>query len=344
MLTEISAGQWRELIELAMVFAQGEPWTWMDDGQVIGVLHPQTQEKAYCSIMGRTSEFKALAIYPGRSGWWSYLQINAEDAEAETSEILYKQRCIVLSFEPRATADADDLALLRHAGLRDADFMWVPSFRSYVPGYVPSTPDREEFQWLSLVLPQIIVATREVFAGEQVIPDNGLDKQGLLLFRHIDVAVGDWHSAWLKPDPNADFSPPQVVLSSALAQAARALPQSDDIWLMEDFFVPEAAEDTDGGRAFFPHAAVFFDMEVQEFRGLSLLHPDNWLEGLAESLAEMLMNQARRPAQIVVSKRSNFILIKPFCQAIDVAINLEPTFDIVSDLRDAVLEMWREQD
>lgn len=344
MLTEISAAQWRELIELAMVFAQSEPWTWMDDGQVIGVVHPQTQEKAYCSIMGMQSDFKALALYPGKMGWWSYLQINKEEVEIDPNELLYKQRCLVLSFELHATADSDDLALLRHAGLRDKDFQWIPSFRSYLPGFVPSTPDAAEFQWLRLALPQVVAATREVFAGTHLIPENGLDKQGNLLFRRLDADAGDWISTWMKPDPEADFSPPQLQVSKELAQAASLLPQNEDIWLLEEFYVPEPAEDQDGGRAFFPHAAIFFDMEAQEFRGLSLLHPDNWSDGLADTLVEMLLNQGTRPAQLVVSKKENYILIKPFCKAVGLGINLDQSLDIVPELREAVLEMWREQE
>ncbi len=344
MLTEISAGQWRELIELALFFAQSEPWKWMDDSQVVGVLHPQTQEKAYCSVMGRESEFKALAIYPGREGWWSYLQINQEEADTDPNEIMYKQHCLVISFELRARADADDLALLRHAGLKDHDLKWIPSFRSYLPGFVPATPSGDEFQWLSLVLPQICVAVQEIHAGKHVVPEQGLDKEGRLLFRSIDPAIGDWQSAWLKPDPQANFSPPQAQLSEELAIAARAMPQTEDMWLVEEFFVPEPAEDQEGERAFFPRALLFFDIEMQEFRGMSLLHPDTWPAAVAESLVEMLLAQGRRPGQIVVSKKENLILLKPFCKALSIGIHLETTLDILPDLRDAVLEMWREQD
>jgi hypothetical protein len=343
MLTEISASQWRTLIERALDFAQAEPWTWMDDAQVVGVVHPTTQEKAYCSIMGRESDFKAIAIYPGRQGWWSYLQLSSENASTDANEIMYKQRCIVLSFEPSASADADDLALLRHAGLqRLAGGSLIPSFRTYLPGYVPATPDLEEFQWLLWALPQALAAAQEVFAGHHVIPDNGLNKAGEMLFR-TQSPDGEWASSWLKPDPSADFSPPQIQLAPELAQAARTMTQSQDIWLVEEFFVPEPAEDAEGDRAFFPRAVVFLDMESQEFRGLSLLHPANWPQGAGESMVDMILNQGQRPAQIVVSKKENFILVKPFCQAAGIAINLDPSLDILPDLREAVLEMWREQ-
>ncbi len=344
MLTEISAAQWRELIQSSMGLAQAEPWKWMEDGQVVGILNPQTGEKAYCSIMGRDSEFKALAIYPGRQGWWSYLQISNEEAGSDPNEIMYKQRCIVLSFESPAKADADDLALLKHAGLSAATTAWIPSFRSYQPGFVPSTPDLAEFQWINLAVTQVAVAASEVYAGQHVISENGLNKQGELLFRSVDPASGLWQSSWLKPDPNADFSPPQIQLSAELALAGRAMPQTEAIWLIEEFFVPEPAEDNEGGRAFFPRALVFFDLELQEFRGMSLLHPDNWPDVVGESLVEMLLNQGCRPAQIVVSKRENFILAKPFCQSLGIGINLDQSLDILPDLREAVLEMWREQE
>jgi hypothetical protein len=343
MHTEISAGQWRELIHSALAFAEATPWKWMDDGQVIGIVHPQTQEKGYCSIMGRESEFKALALYPGRLGWWSYLQITQDDLETDPNEVLYKQRCIVLSFEAQATADTDDIALLRHAGLQPAQLEWIPSFRSYLPGFVPSAPSVEEAHWLSLALPQVLAAAMEVYAGLYAIPENGLDKQGRLLCRSLDVEAGGWHTDWLKPDPNADFSPPRIQLDAEQTAAGRALPSTEDIWLIEEFFLPEPAEDPEGDRAFFPRVLVCFDMQEQSFRGLSLLHPDNWPVSLGETLLEMLTNQGHRPGQVVVSKRANFILAKPFCQALGIGINLEQGLDILPDLREAVLEMWREQ-
>lgn len=343
MLTEISAHQWRILIDQALAFAQAEPWTWMDDGQVIGVVHPDSGEKGYCSIMGRESNFKAIALYPGRQGWWSYLQLSHEEADRDANEIMYKQRCIVLSFEPSEQADADDLALLKHAGLgRLADGALIPSFRSYQPGFVPGSPGPAEFEWLLFALPQALLAAQEVYAGHHVIPENGLNKAGEMLFR-TQSPSGGWQSEWLKPDPSADFSPPTIQLEAELAQGVRALPASAEIWLMEEFYLPEPADDPDGGRAFFPRSVVFMDMESQEFRGLTLLHPDNWPDGAGESMVEMIFNQGRRPAQIVVSKRDSFILMKPFCASTGIAINLDQAIDILPDLREAVLEMWREQ-
>lgn len=311
----------------------------MDDAQVVGVIHPDTSEKAYCSIMGRESEFKAIAVYPGRQGWWSYLQLSNEDVTLDPNELMYKQRCLVVSYETQAAADADDLALLKHCGIVPEPGQLIPSFRSYLPGFVPSPPDLEEFDWLRTAVPQALAASWEVQAGIHAMPETGLNKQGQLLFRQH--ASGAWASAWLKPDANADFSPPQIQLAATLAQAGRALPQTQGIWLMEEFFIPEPADDADGGRPFFPRALVFFDMEVQEFKGLCLLHPDNWPDGVGESLIEMLLNQGARPAQLVVSKRDNFILTKPFCQALGIGINLELGLDIIPDLREAVLEMWR---
>jgi hypothetical protein len=343
MLTEIAASQWRELIDYALDFAKAEPWKWMDDGQIVGLIDPASNIKAYCSIMGRESEFKALALYPGKEGWWSYLQISNEDAASDPNEIMYKQRCIVLSFDAPERADADDIALLRHAGVNSQDLPWIPSFRSYLPGFVPSPPDQGDFEWLKLALPQVMTATQEIFAGKQLVPETGLDKAGNMLFRQRDAESHDWSSVWLKPDPNANFSPAQVQLSAELAAAAVEMPSRQAIWLMEEFFLPEPAEDPEGGRAFFPRAVIFFELESQEFRGLSLLHPDNWLEGVGESMVEMILNQGHRPSQLVLSRPENFVFMKPFCQALEIGINLDKSLDILPDLREAVLEMWREE-
>lgn len=344
MHTEISAARWRALINLALEFGQMAPWQWMDDSQVVAVQDPASKEKGYVSIMGRESEFKAVAVYPGRQGWWSYLQISQEDMESDSSDLLYKQRCIVLSYESPANADADDRALLTHVGLDAAALPHVPSFRAYKPGLVPAAPGLAEVAWLELALPQALAAALEVSAGLHHIPENGMDKQGRLLTRHQTSPEAPWESEWRTPDPVADFSPPQATLTPELTQAARALPQGQGFWLVEEFYLPEPAEDSDTGLAFFPRALVLFDLEGHSFRGMTLVHPDNWPDEVGPSLVEMFMNQGERPNQLVVSGRETYILLKPLSAALGLSLNLEKGMDIRADLREAVLEMWREPD
>jgi hypothetical protein len=337
MVTEIPAGEWRKLVLTALSWAEATPWEWVQDTQVFGVMDPATGQKVYCSVMGDSGELLGLAMYPGKKGWKSYLQLGSEDEDTHPTELVYYQCCLVVSFHPAQEAEIDDLSLLKHVGLADAVHGHVPSFRTYQPGYLPHTPGMAEVRLMQTVLPQALALLVELPGADHILPEEGLNEKGELLFRVYDPETDSWHSEWQLPDSNLDFSPPVVSLDHAQTAQAQALPAEEAIWLLEDFHLPEPAQDGQG-RSFFPHAVVLFDVEAQEFRGISLLQPDDFPALVGEVLVEMMAQQEMRPSQLVVSKKSNLILVRPFCQALGMALHLQEDLDILEDLREALLE------
>ncbi|HEX2898974.1 MAG TPA: hypothetical protein VHS96_04565, partial [Bacteroidia bacterium] len=116
MLTEIPASDWRQLILSALKFSAVSPWEWVLDSQVFGVQLRESGEKIYCSVMGGAGELKAIAMYPGKSGWKSYLDLGSEGMDTDPNELIVRQRCLFTSFLPANEAEADDLALMKHVG------------------------------------------------------------------------------------------------------------------------------------------------------------------------------------------------------------------------------------
>lgn len=336
MITASAKTEWRAVLDRALAFADAAPWRWMDDGQVVGLVHPGLGERAYCSIIGRESELKALAVYVGKEGWWSYQQLSQVNAEADEEELVYEESCLLVSFSTPQSAEADDWALLRHVGIPTDGLAWVPSFRAYKPGLVPSVPAGTDLDWLGLALEQALAAAMAASAGEVHIPEEGLDKQGRLLFMALQPE--GWAPQWLVADPKMDLSPPMATLTPDRALAGRALPQGEEIWLLDAFFLPQSVEDEDGGPAFFPKALVAFDVEDQAIKGLALLHPGQWPAAVADAVLDLILGHGRRPGQLVVSRAPQMILMRPFCKALDIGIHLEKQMDIRSELREAVME------
>lgn len=336
MVTEIPAAEWRKLIHVAQRYAAVRPWEWIQDAQVFGVVDPDTLKSVYCSIMGHSGEMKALALYPGKEGWKSYLAIGAEDMDTDPSELVYGQNCLILSFDAPQEAEADDLALLKHVGVAVDDTSLVPSFRSYRPGYLPQPPNLEELRFMQRIVSQVLALVGDLPGSGEFLSEDGLNDEGKLLFR---VPDGEgWKMEWRKPDSTLDFSPAILTLDHDDLQKARKLPQKQAIWLLEDFHLPEPVLNEDEV-AFFPRAFVFFDLEVQEFRGISLLQPGDFPDVLGSLLVEMMEQQKMVPTQMVVSKKTHLNLMRPFCQSLGIGIHLEESLDILADLREAVQEM-----
>jgi hypothetical protein len=336
MFTEIPAAEWRKLIPATLLFSNEAPWEWVQDTQVFGVIDPQTSQKIYCSVMGQSGEMRAVALYPGKEGWKSYLQLGSEDLDADPSELVYHQSCVVISFETPQNAERDDLALLQSVGISSDSMTLIPSFRSYRPGYLPQSPDLEEVKMMQLVVPQAFALLAELQGASVELPEEGLNENGEMLFRSQDAGE-NWRTEWVKPDPTVDFSPPVLTLDQTEIHRAAQLPQKEAIWLLDNFHLPHPAMN-EAEVAFFPHAFVFFDLEVQEFRGIALLEPEDFPDLLCGMLVEMLDQQEIRPTQMVVSKRNNLILMRPFCQSLGITLHLQEDLDIRDALKEALLE------
>ena len=57
--------EWKELYTAAVELKKIEPWAWMYDSDIFGVLNPASGEIGYCCIMGALGEVYALAVYLG---------------------------------------------------------------------------------------------------------------------------------------------------------------------------------------------------------------------------------------------------------------------------------------
>ncbi len=335
MFTEIPASEWRALIGSALTFSAIAPWEWVGESQVFGVLLPESGEKVYCSVLGQAGMMKAIALYPGQLGWKSYLDLGAQSTETDTNEVVVRQRCLFTSFVSQDQADADDLALLKHIGQTLVKGQPVPMIRSYRPGFVPQPPNLAEIQLMRRVFAKALELLTYLPGAHFALPTEGLNEEGKVLFSVATANGAGPEFQWLAPDSTLDFSPTVVTLSIEQRALALSLPLVEGIWLMENFYLTKAAE-TEDGTQFYPQVFCFLDLEAQGFRGVSLLEPDGFPDLVGAVLTEMLRQQGCRPSQIVVSKKQNLILLRPFCKTLGIGIHLDEEIDILPALRETV--------
>ncbi|MBL0015258.1 MAG: hypothetical protein IPP17_02175 [Bacteroidetes bacterium] len=335
MFTEIPSAKWRALVGATLKLASVSPWEWLKEGQTFGVQIQETGEKIYCSVMGQVGGLKALAIYPGKMGWKSYVELGTLETDTDPNEMIMRQRCIMVSFVPANAAEEDDLALLKHIGIALDATQEVPTMRSYRPGYVPQPPDLAEVNMLQIVLEKALGLLGELPGAPFSLPENGLDEDGKMLFNVQTSDPSAIQLEWLLPDSTLDFSPPVATLLPTDLRQNLNLPLKDEIWLLETFYLTHAAE-SEFGIQFYPQTIAFFDLKDQRFRGVSLLTPDDFPDNVGEVLSALLREQGIRPKQLVVSKSENLILMRPICKSLGIAIYLEKEINILAALREAV--------
>lgn len=333
MVTEIPAQDWRALLRLAMVVDEMAPWRWLSDAQVFAIHPSALAEPVFCSIMGHDDGIRGLALYPGKLGWQTYIRIGQSTGDEDPLEALCLDRCALLQLVPIAEASQDDVALLRTVGA-DAGAV-VPSFNCYNPGYAPQAPDAAEMAWLLPVMREVVNFLGDLPGSGEVIPEAGLNDLGRILARK---QVGEaWVMDWILPAASQNFSPDTVTLSEEEGRMLEGLPMVPEVWLYEDLHLPEPQEE-DSGRAFFPRAVILLGLEDQQFRGASILRPQDFPQSLGQVLVRQMLQVGAVPANLVVSRPANLILLRPFCQALGIGIHLETEMDIRASLREALME------
>lgn len=340
MVTEIPADKWLTVASAAAGFAKLSPWNWLADNQIFGFEHAELTEKGYCCVMGMQGDFKALAIYPGKEGWFSYHLMNSEQAPEDPLESVMAQRCLMVVFQQAADTDPQDLALLRHIGYPVNNTDWIPAFRSYSPGFLPWAPNLDEIKWLEYGLTQALALAISISAAPTLFPASGLNDEGKMLIRRISDN-GQWEDTWEKPEPSTDLSPEIMRANAEIHQQIKQISIGEGIWLLEDFYMNQAHEEAE--RPFFPHALVLFDLETQQFRGISMLSPFDWPNSTAEVLLAFFKENGELPAQIVVSTKKNFMLFRQGLSSFGIQVFLEEEVNIKEELKLAVEDMLKAQ-
>lgn len=132
------------LYDLAYEFRNSKVWKQIFEEELFAVKLPRKtagENIAYCSLMGRSGEHMALAVYIGAEAFTSYRRIAANGADYAPDHMsdLLVQDCIQCSIEQRDQFDPDELdelkAYCKKAGVSfRAPF---PQFTRFYPYCVP---------------------------------------------------------------------------------------------------------------------------------------------------------------------------------------------------------------
>ena len=146
---------WAELYRKAgEVFALA-PWKHILEDRIFAMEDPDGGSLGFVSVMGRSGEHRAVALYLGRDGLTGLMRMLEEGLDQP--EDLLEIPEIQVSWEDRDMLDARDREMIRALGLRYRGRMAWPQFRSYRAGFVPWHLEPEEVSLLGHALDQLPV-------------------------------------------------------------------------------------------------------------------------------------------------------------------------------------------
>jgi len=340
MVTEIPSATWRQLFTQANDLLQIAPWNNMGDAHIFGLVDPATGQKCYGTVLGNLGNYYALALYKGKNGYKSLIQLMGEDEDTDAEGSLYEQECLMVAFEKEEEADPEDVALIESVAKDLMTGGRVPGFRSYRRGMMPWGIDEEEAALMGHAM-QLCKFVSGQLLGDQGYLEASEDDKGKLRF--FSLNEGKWTSAWDQPDSLLDFSPEQLQINPQLGAALQNLPQEDGLWLFERFFFRQPSMDETSDRPYFPVMFILLDLETQVVRGMDIIPPYRIEEDGAEILLELLQEAKAKPSGMVVSKRENYILLNGLGRAGGIEVHLDESLDVLPDLKEALYQQMDQE-
>jgi hypothetical protein len=335
-----NAQDWIRLIECAGRIKQLAPWQWMREDNVFGVVHPETGEIGFISVMGALGEHLAVAVYLGASALAKFfaLQQAPPGVLDEHPELLLEIPQLQASFEDRGELEDWDRQLLRGLNLKFRGRKAWPRFRSFRPGFMPWRLEPEEIGFLTMALEQLeqvaprLKENRSFLSGEA---------PGTLLIRSCRARkgnAGEWQDRYERvPPPN--FPPVPLAWDPGDVKKLKRMPAREDV-LEVDFFQFPGAIGQKGDR---PQAGYIL---------LSLHAPSNLIFGaqttcVTESIEHMwgqipglllsrLVEPGLRPREIHVQSRMLQNVLQPAFKELGTQVVLKP---VLKKLRAAKREL-----
>lgn len=331
-----SLKEWKRLYELAAELKKLAPWEWMDESEIFGVQHPDTEETGFVSVMGMLGEHLALGVYLGAEGLYGFWDF--QDDERETDPLaLFDVPQLQASFEDRQQLERQDRELIKQLGLKFRGAQNYPLFRSIKPGFMPWLITSEEARFLIYAIEQTLEVAPRVKEDALILSSEDDEEDEIYLVRVAEKRNGKliWRDEMKRIPPPEPERFPVKILPGAINQL-KAFPQNKNLIFEIDLFNSPMPVKERNSRPYFPKMLMAAETNSRFILGFELLKPhEDALKAqteLPQKLIELLSSHNMLPGEIRVSSNLLFNLLKSFTQQLNV--RLRQTDDLIA-IRDA---------
>lgn len=302
------------LYDLADRLFQLAPWDWMEEHQIIRVIHPDTGESGYLSVMGSGGEHVCLAVYLGEDALRRFHLMQSDDpsdpefSQADHLHLILEARQLQCAFGIRAELRKDELAEIKQLGRKYRGDNW-PMFRSFRPGHAPGPVDDAEAVWLSHAISQLL----EVAPSLQLDPlgDSRLDGDVVDILTR-EFRDGIWQSTWTELEGRShEWATPEP--DHSLLKKVRSHERLLDLEC--SFQLVPSPVGPSPRAAVFPYFAISADAKSGMILGMELLSVENQSHAeLIASAPNVFLRQwdkaGIRPASIRVATITTYSILE----------------------------------
>ena len=316
----------RELFDKAMLFYGAKIYRKFYSEQIIG-LRLSDGSDAYISVMGSSSGYISLAVYPGEEGLHSLLRLvkNLKGEDGILSGLT--QHSVQCVFEPRNEMPDESYravnGLLKQLNITVTDRTILPSFSRYEPFRLDCPGRQEDYRMLEEAFDAVLYLDRLDKKGQfsiAALPQLKSYSGSRLAYM---VKDGDgYRLSAIETQPFDESMLPEAELpEEAILQQAAALPVSP----LENFDVSLAfvspIADKDSCSRIVPQLLLCLNRHTGKLLHLDIGKDDVWgLEYQLEVLVKRMLKRKKKPAAIYTNSIFTHHLLKPLCERLEISL------------------------
>lgn len=315
---------WRALYQAAIAIKELEPWTFMEETEILGIEDPETGELGFISVMGALGEHLSIAVYRGARGLTDFWNMQNLGDDMRVEDVMLTPQ-LQASFEDRNQLEKRDRDIIKKLGLTFRGRQAWPHFRSYQPGYFPDQLNAAEARSLTFALEQLVVMAPRIQADPDILMPEGPDD-----YRFRVRQTGDQGPIWqdeIRTVP--PYNPPEVTVSvaSSTMHTLLALPLHENT-VEVDLFMLATGIGERGERPRVGFSLLVLDSNSGFILGTELLVVEETIDEMHRQVPGIFFNiLARaqlRPARIVSSRQILLSLIEGFAADLDIELAYSP--------------------
>jgi hypothetical protein len=311
-----SLEEWRELYKAAIQVKEITPWKWMEETDIFGVQHPETDELGFVSVMGMLGEYYAIAVYRGSkglNGFWRF----QEAGHLASPEDLLEVPQLQVSFANRDELQKEDYDTIKKLKLKFRGKSDWPLFRSHRPGFFPWFVEAEEALFLRYILEQTVeVALR--FKDNPLLLEPPNEESYFVRVPHRENERLTWEDRILQAPPPEPQTIP-ITMDLQMLDALKSIPQSKHKIESDFFMFPLPTREKDD-RPFFPYVLLMVDAQSGMILGTEMLQPQPSLEAMwgliPGNIVAQLARVGIRPQEIKVRSDLLLQLLQPVAKEV----------------------------
>jgi hypothetical protein len=329
---------WKKLYNLAIEFINIQPWEWMYDNDIFGVMDPNSKEIGYCSIMGNNKEFYGMAIYPGAEGFASLNAILNQEFPDEASYGIHRQKCLRMEFGKRDYVSPEEMEIIKKIGIKFENKNFWPIFKDFSPGLYPWQLAEKDLPFMITAVEQALKIVIEFKDKKEVFAKHIPDK----IFTAVPTKKKKelvWNYDYIEPEKYIKQTKFSVITEKdeSLARELKQKYQKNKRieWQIDYFYSPKPVQDNESSRPYFPYLFMAVDSFSAIIIGTQLTEHGISKDSIfRHSLLEFIEKHQYIPNKFIVRNIELTKILEDLAKILDIEIILNDDMAFLDEAKE----------